>query len=267
MPPSSQRGGGRGPYVGLARNPQLLEQVLRYGARQIGVPYLWGGTTHAGTDCSGLIYAAYRRAGYLGIGRTTYDQIKQGVGVAQQDLQPGDIVFPEAGHEGLFIGNGMVLEAPHTGTNVKIVPLQQFGFWQARRLIRGGGGIIPPRALGGVSRSGLPIPHPSTGQLVPGEMQALQAQMHQQSQMFARSQTALTNQLAAQAAQSRQQSLAQGIAAQQAQKVQGAQLAQQSLSGGGSLTASGTPAQGLYDQRRGALDTIRSQALQRAGIL
>ncbi len=267
MPPSSQRGGGRGPYAGLPRNPQALERVLQFVAHQLGTRYAWGGTQRStGFDCSGIIYRAYLRAGYSGIGRTTFQQVKQGVGVAEADLQPGDIVFPEASHEGIYVGNGMVLEAPHTGTNVSLIPLQRFGFWQARRLIRGGGGIIPPRALGGVSRSGLPIPHPSTGQLVPGEMQALQAQMHQQSQMFARSQTALTNQLASQAAQARQQSLAQGIAAQQAQKVQGAQLAQQSLSGGGSLTASGVPAANLYGPRQSALQAIHSQALQRAGI-
>ncbi len=269
MPPNANRGGQNrgGIYGGLARNPGLLAQVLRFGAHQIGVPYQWGGTTRAGGfDCSGLIYAAYRRAGYAGIGRTTYDQIKQGVSVGINHLKPGDIVFPEPGHEGLYVGNGMVLEAPHTGTNVSLIPLNKFGFWQARRLIRGGGGIIPPRALGGVSRSGLPIPHPSTGQLVPGEMQALQGQMHQQAVMFQRSQTALTNQLASQAAQARQQSLAQGIAQQAQARVTQAQQAQQSLSGGGSPTASGVPAAGQYDQNKGILDTIRNQALQRAGI-
>jgi hypothetical protein len=266
MPPNAQKGGqaSGGIYAQLARNPAMLQQVLNFVSRQIGVPYAWGGTQRStGFDCSGIIYRAYLRAGYRGIGRTTYDQVKQGVGVARQDLQPGDIVFPEPGHEGIFIGNGMILEAPHTGTNVSLIPLKQFGFWQARRLIRGGGGVVPPPALGGVSRSGLPIPHASVnGGPSPAELQQM---MHQQSQLFARQQTAFTNQLASQAAQTRQQGLVAGIQAQAAQRVQGAQQAQQGLTGGLTANAS-VPAQGLYQQRSDLLNQIHTQALAKAGI-
>src|SRR5439155_9991214 len=103
-----------------------------------------------------------------GIGRTTYDQIKQGVRVAANQLQPGDIVFPEAGHEGLYLGGGRVLEAPHTGDRVKIVPLSAFGFMTARRLINGGGGIVPPRGLGGVHPgTGLPVPSSNPADRLP----------------------------------------------------------------------------------------------------
>ncbi len=145
-----------------------IEQVLRFGLRQRGVPYQWGGTTRAGGfDCSGLVYAAYRRAGYSGIGRTTYDQIRQGTAVGRNQLVPGDIVFPEASHEGLYIGNGMVLEAPHTGGHVQVVPLAEFGFLTARRLVHGGGGIVPPRGIGGVGPSGLPIPSANPGDRLP----------------------------------------------------------------------------------------------------
>lgn len=137
-----------------------IQQVLHFAQHQLGVPYTWGGTTRqGGFDCSGLIWRAYRKAGYTGIGRTTYEQIHQGIGVGMHDLQPGDIVFPSREHEGLYIGNGMVIEAPHTGDHVKVIPLAQFGFMTARRLVRGGGGIVPPRGIGGVSQAGLPIPH------------------------------------------------------------------------------------------------------------
>lgn len=145
-----------------------IEQVLRFVRHQVGVPYTWGGTQRStGFDCSGLIWRAYRKAGYTGIGRTTYQQITQGRAVGMHELQPGDIVFPSREHEGIYIGNGQVLEAPHTGDHVKIIPLSQFGFMTARRLVSGGGGVIPPRGIGGLSHAGLPIPSQNPADRVP----------------------------------------------------------------------------------------------------
>lgn len=138
-----------------------IAEAIALARHQLGTPYVWGGSAPGGFDCSGLVYWAYRQAGYSGIGRTTYEQIKQGVAVGPRQLQPGDIVFPSAHHEGLYVGNGMVLEAPHTGDKVKLIPLSEFGFMTARRLLHGGGGIIPPRGLGGV--------HPGTGLPVPSQ--------------------------------------------------------------------------------------------------
>jgi len=151
----------------MAHGRLTLEHVLRYARNQIGTPYRWGGAQRGGFDCSGLVYWAYRKAGYTGIGRTTYDQIKQGQPVGRDQLVPGDIVFPSTEHEGLYIGNGMILEAPHTGDHVKIIPLSQFGFLTARRLLHGGGGIIPPRGIGGVSQSGLPVPSQNPADRLP----------------------------------------------------------------------------------------------------
>lgn len=134
-----------------------IQRVIRFSRRQIGEPYVWGGTGPNGWDCSGIVYQAYLHAGYKGIGRTTYQQIKQGVAVSRNNLHPGDIVFPSAHHEGLYVGNGMVLEAPHTGDHVKIIPLSSFGFMTARRLAGGGGGIVAPKGIKGLSPSGLPV--------------------------------------------------------------------------------------------------------------
>jgi hypothetical protein len=145
-----------------------IEQVLKFVRHQIGVPYQWGGTQRStGFDCSGLVWRAYTKAGYRGLGRTTYEQVNQGRAVGIHELQPGDIVFPEPGHEGLYAGNGMVIEAPHTGDHVKLIPLSQFGFWKARRLVSGGGGIVPPRGIGGLSAAGLPIPSQNPADRVP----------------------------------------------------------------------------------------------------
>lgn len=148
--------------MALARNPGLIAQALAFAQRQRGVPYTWGGTTRAGGfDCSGLIYAAYRAAGYSGIGRTTYDQIKQGVAINPAQMHPGDIVFTENGaHEGMYIGNGYIVSSPHTGASVHTIPLNQFGsVYAVRRLVGGGGGLLPPAGGASPGPAGLPIPH------------------------------------------------------------------------------------------------------------
>jgi hypothetical protein len=251
------------PYAALRRNPAEIERILRFVAHQLGVRYTWGGTTRAGGfDCSGLIYAAYRRAGYSGIGRTTYDQVKQGVAVGKGQLQPGDIVFPEPGHEGLYVGNGMILEAPHTGTTVSLIPLGQFGFWQARRLIRGGGGVVPPPRLGGVSPTGLPVPHPS----VVAQQQRMMATMKAQTAQFTQAIQNQQKQFSQQLAANNQAQVAQQAAQQAAQRVQGAQTAQQGLNPDGTLGQPADTQAVLGAQGKSMLDQIRQGALQRQGL-
>jgi len=107
----------------------------------LGVPYKWGGTSRAsGLDCSGFLQNAMRDAG-IKIGRTTYEQVKEGVPVRLNQLKPGDAVFTEPGHAGpnhvgLYVGHGMVQESPHTGTVNSYIPLKNYlggGFVAARR--------------------------------------------------------------------------------------------------------------------------------------
>ena len=143
------------------------QALIAFARRQLGQPYVWGGESRreGGFDCSGLVWAAYRAAGYKGIGRTSEQQIRQGRAVSLRSLQPGDLVFPNAGHVGIYIGNGRVLSSPHTGATVHISSLADFGGVTARRLIRGGGGLAPPRGpvvKGGV---GLPVPQAQAIQL------------------------------------------------------------------------------------------------------
>lgn len=258
---------------GLPIHPAVLQHAIRFARNQIGTPYVWGGSAPGGFDCSGLIYWAYRRAGYSGIGRTTYDQIKQGVAISMNHLRPGDIVFPSAHHEGLYVGNGMILEAPHTGDQVKLIPLSSFGFMTARRLLGGGGGIQPPQKIGGVSQNGLPVPHPSTATTAAEWKQFTAETLAAQKQMaaqFAKQQAQMLQQFKSEAAQTRQQSLAQSLAAQQQQKVGAAQAAQQSLNAGASgsaLLASSDPAAQLAAERKAHLQSVRDQALRRAGTL
>lgn len=107
--------------------------LVEYAKRFIKVPYVWGGTTPSGFDCSGFTSYVYRNAAGINIGRTTYEQINAGREVSRNELQPGDLVFPHDGHVGIYVGNGQMIHAPQTGDVVKIAPV--YRFWRARRVL------------------------------------------------------------------------------------------------------------------------------------
>jgi hypothetical protein len=123
---------GHGPAV-VEPFPTLLalsangSRAVQLALQFLGVPYVWGGATPAGFDCSGLMMYVYAQ---LGIHLTHYSgaQFHQGAAVPREQLQPGDLVFfhPSARgpqHEGMYIGNGLFVHAPHTGDVVKISSL------------------------------------------------------------------------------------------------------------------------------------------------
>ncbi len=98
----------------------------------IGVPYVWGGTDPSGFDCSGLAQYCYAQAGYS-ISRTTYSQAAEisargQMTYSMSDLQPGDLVFPHAGHVGIYMGGGMMIHAPYPGTTVQYASVYAFSF-------------------------------------------------------------------------------------------------------------------------------------------
>ena len=116
--------------------PAAVQTAIGYAVAQLGKPYIWGGTGPVGYDCSGLVMMAYRAAG-ITIPRTTFQQVLVGTpvyGIGQ--LAPGDLLFSagsdgtaaDPGHVGMYIGSGLVIEAPQTGEPVMITPLA--GYWQ-----------------------------------------------------------------------------------------------------------------------------------------
>ncbi|MBC8061011.1 MAG: C40 family peptidase [Clostridiaceae bacterium] len=110
--------------------------VIAYAINFLGTPYLWGGTSPSGFDCSGFTQYVYAHFG-VSVGRTTYEQIKNGVGVAREDLQAGDLVFFGTNgptHTGMYIGNGTYIHAPRTGDVIKISPLVRSDYITARRV-------------------------------------------------------------------------------------------------------------------------------------
>lgn len=86
-------------------------------------------------DCSGFMQWGFRKAN-ISIGRTTYDQIKSGVEVSVDNVQPGDLLFyTDLGHVGMYIGNGQWIESPNSGKTVRIVNVPWNSIGRARRVL------------------------------------------------------------------------------------------------------------------------------------
>ena len=107
-------------------------KIIEYAKQFIGVPYVWGGSSPKGFDCSGLVQYVYNHFG-IRLSRTTKTQIDEGRPIGRDNLQLGDLVFPSNGHVTLYAGNNKVLHAPQPGDRVKISNL--WSFWQARRIL------------------------------------------------------------------------------------------------------------------------------------
>ncbi|WP_433433693.1 C40 family peptidase [Nonomuraea sp. CA-141351] len=94
--------------------------ALKFAMKQRGIPYVWGGASKSGYDCSGLMLRAYEHAG-IELPRVAADQYNAfGRKIAWNDLKPGDLVFFEGlGHVGMISRPGYMVHAPHTGDVVK----------------------------------------------------------------------------------------------------------------------------------------------------
>jgi cell wall-associated NlpC family hydrolase len=122
-------------------------KALDWAMHQLGTQYQWGGSCTAAhgpdpmgrCDCSSLMQQAYAHAG-ITLTRTTYTQVNEGKAVSPSHLQPGYLIFsrgtasrPE--HVGMYMGEGLVIEAPRTGKPVRITPIKDWDILAARRVI------------------------------------------------------------------------------------------------------------------------------------
>ena len=121
----------------------LGEQIVAKAKTCMGVPYVRGGQSMKGFDCSGLVYYVLKNLGYSP-NRTSADQYKMGTYVSKSKLQPGDLVFfagtykSGISHVGIYIGDGKFIHAPHSGDVVKISDLNssyyKSHYYGARRI-------------------------------------------------------------------------------------------------------------------------------------
>jgi cell wall-associated NlpC family hydrolase len=110
--------------------------VVDTALAQLGDPYVWAGAGPNAFDCSGLTQFAAAAAG-IGLPHSARRQSTIGTPVARADLQPGDLIFfySPVGHVGIYIGNGLMVHAPTSGSVVKIVSVDaMYGWHNAMRL-------------------------------------------------------------------------------------------------------------------------------------
>ncbi|MDF0480739.1 NlpC/P60 family protein [Vagococcus sp. PNs007] len=104
-------------------------KVIELARTYIGVPYVWGGTTPQGFDCSGLVQYVYNKLG-VSLPRVTYDQEYAGKIIPFEQLEPGDLLFwgqrGSTWHVAFYSGEGNMIMAPQPGEFVKELPMNQF---------------------------------------------------------------------------------------------------------------------------------------------
>lgn len=103
------------PPTGTGGGAAIVNAAYSY----LGVPYVWGGESYSGVDCSGLVLEAHKSIG-VSLGHSSGAQGSGGKSVSSSEALPGDVVC-YSGHVGIYIGNGQMIHAPQPGDVVKIV--------------------------------------------------------------------------------------------------------------------------------------------------
>lgn len=114
----------------------LTDQIVAYAKKYLGYPYVYGGKSPSGFDCSGFMYYVYGHFGYK-LNRGATSQLQNGRKVSKSELRPGDLVFfgsgSTANHVGMYIGGGNFIHAENSGTGVVISSLVE-GYYVGRYL-------------------------------------------------------------------------------------------------------------------------------------
>jgi cell wall-associated NlpC family hydrolase len=126
---------GHYPAINIPTAHTVGIQALQAAITREGDPYVWGAAGPSQFDCSGLVMWAYAQVG-IALPHYTGSQWNSGVHVARSDLEPGDLVFffPNISHVGIYVGNGLMIDAPNFGDVVKVEPIYWSAFVGAVRI-------------------------------------------------------------------------------------------------------------------------------------
>ena len=128
--------------VSTGGGSELGEQIAQYALQYVGYPYVWGGTSPAGFDCSGFVQYVYKQFGYS-LNRIACDQALNGVAADINNLQPGDVLCfysggDYIGHVGIYIGDNKFVHASTSTTGVIVSELSGYYYnrgFIARRIV------------------------------------------------------------------------------------------------------------------------------------
>lgn len=115
---------GAGGTAATGKGGTTAAQVIADAKKYLGVKYVWGGEDPSGFDCSGLVQFVYKKFG-VDLPRVSQDQASAGRAISKAEAKPGDLVFygKPATHVGIYLGNGMMLDAPNSKSVVRIEKL------------------------------------------------------------------------------------------------------------------------------------------------
>jgi len=115
---------GHYPTIAIPTENTVGAQALQAAISREGYPYVWGAAGPTAFDCSGLVVWAYAQEG-IALPHYTGWLWNSGVHVARSDLQPGDLVFfgADISHVGIYVGEGMMIDAPNFGETVRVEPI------------------------------------------------------------------------------------------------------------------------------------------------
>lgn len=107
-----------------------LAQVFSVAKQYIGTPYVYGGATPAGFDCSGYVMYVYAQFG-ISLPHSVSGEAARGTRISINDAQPGDLIIMP-GHDGFYAGNGNIMDAPDTGRSISIRPIWTSDYYVVR---------------------------------------------------------------------------------------------------------------------------------------
>jgi peptidoglycan DL-endopeptidase CwlO len=127
---------GQFPDIKVPGGDSAEVEALRWALTQRGKPYAWGAAGPDAYDCSGLVVWAYAKIG-ISLMHYTGDLWNEGEHVSRSELQPGDLVFffADLGHVGIYLGHGLMVDAPTYGQPVQVQAVFWFAYAGAVRIV------------------------------------------------------------------------------------------------------------------------------------